>query len=44
VLPFVNMSDDPKQEYFSNGISEEIITAFSKTPKLLVIASTLSSH
>ena len=38
VLPFVNMSDDPKQEYFSDGISEEIITALSKTSKLFVIA------
>jgi TolB-like protein/Flp pilus assembly protein TadD len=38
VLPFVNMSGDPKQEYFSDGISEEIITALSKTPKMFVIA------
>jgi adenylate cyclase len=38
VLPFVNMSGDPKQEFFSDGITEEIITALSKTPKLLVIA------
>jgi adenylate cyclase len=38
VLPFTNMSDDPKQEYFSDGITEEIITALSKTPKLFVIA------
>jgi len=38
VLPFVNMSDDPKQEYFSAGITEEIITALSKVPKLFVIA------
>jgi TolB-like protein/class 3 adenylate cyclase/Tfp pilus assembly protein PilF len=38
VLPFVNMSDDPKQGYFSDGITEEIITALSKTPKLFVIA------
>ena len=38
VLPFTNMSDDPKQEYFSDGITEEIITALSKTPKMLVIA------
>ncbi len=38
VLPFENMSDDPKQEYFSNGITEEIITSLSKVPKLLVIA------
>ncbi|MBA7680690.1 Lipopolysaccharide assembly protein B [subsurface metagenome] len=39
VLPFVNMSGDPKQEYFSDGITEEIITAISKIPKLFVIAS-----
>jgi adenylate cyclase len=38
VLPFVNMSDDPEQEYFSDGITEEIITALSKTPKIVVIA------
>jgi TolB-like protein/Tfp pilus assembly protein PilF len=42
VLPFVNMSGDPEQEYLSDGISEEIITALSKTPKLLVIARTSS--
>ncbi len=38
VLPFVNLSDDPKQEYFSDGITENIIMALSKTPKLFVIA------
>jgi len=38
VLPFVNMSGDPEQEYFSDGMTEEIITALSKTPKLFVIA------
>jgi len=38
VLPFVNMSEDPKQEYFSDGITEEIITALSKVPRLFVIA------
>jgi len=38
VLPFANMSEDPKQEYFSDGITEEIITALSKIPKLFVIA------
>jgi len=38
VLPFVNMSGDPEQEYFSDGITEEIITALSSTPNLFVIA------
>jgi TolB-like protein/Tfp pilus assembly protein PilF len=38
VLPFVNMSDEKSQEYFSDGLTEEIITALSKTPKLFVIA------
>jgi adenylate cyclase len=38
VLPFVNMTGDPKQEFFSDGITESIITALSKVPRLLVIA------
>jgi adenylate cyclase len=38
VLPFVNMSDDPRQEFFSDGMTEEIITALSKSPYLFVIA------
>lgn len=38
VLPFVNMSGDPDQEYFSDGITEEIITGLSKVPHLFVIA------
>jgi len=38
VLPFENMSGDPEQEYFSDGITEDIITAISKTPKMFVIA------
>jgi TolB-like protein/Flp pilus assembly protein TadD len=40
VLPFVNMSDDPKQEFFSDGLTEEIITALSKSPNLFVVART----
>ncbi len=38
VLPFVNMSGDPEQEYFSDGITEEIITGLSKIPQMFVIA------
>jgi TolB-like protein/class 3 adenylate cyclase/Tfp pilus assembly protein PilF len=38
VLPFDNMSGDPQQEYFSDGLSEEIITALSSVPELFVIA------
>jgi len=42
VLPFDNMSNDPDQEYFGDGISEDLITDLSKIPDLLVI-SRLSS-
>jgi TolB-like protein len=38
VLPFSNMSGDPEQEYFSDGISEDIITALSKLRWFFVIA------
>jgi adenylate cyclase len=38
VLPFVNMSGDAEQEYFSDGISEDIITDLSKISALFVIA------
>jgi adenylate cyclase len=38
VLPFVNMSGDPKQEFLVDGMTEEIITALSKGPNLFVIA------
>jgi len=38
VLPFDNFTDDPQQEYFSDGMTEEIITALSKVPDLFVIA------
>jgi class 3 adenylate cyclase len=42
VLPFDNMSNDPEQGYFGDGISEDLITDLSKIPDLLVI-SRLSS-
>jgi adenylate cyclase len=38
VLPFTNMSGDPEQEYFADGMVEEIITALSRIRWLLVIA------
>jgi len=38
VLPFVNIGGDPEQEYFSDGITEEIITTLSKVPHLFIIA------
>jgi len=38
VLPFVNMSDDPKQEYLADGLAEQIINALSKLSNVFVIA------
>ncbi len=38
VLPFDNMSGDPNQEYFSDGLTEQIINGLCKVPKLFVIA------
>jgi TolB-like protein/DNA-binding SARP family transcriptional activator len=38
VLPFVNLSGDPEQEYFADGMVEEIITALSRMRSLVVIA------
>jgi len=42
VLPFTNMSDDPKQEYFADGMTEDLITDLSKFSGLFVIARTSS--
>jgi len=38
VLPFDNMSGDPEEDYFSDGITEQIITTLSRYPRLFVIA------
>jgi TolB-like protein/cytochrome c-type biogenesis protein CcmH/NrfG len=38
VLPFKNLSDDPEQDYFSDGITEDIIAALSKYRSMVVIA------
>jgi len=40
VMPFLNMSADPEQEYFSDGMTEEILNALAKVPKLQVTART----
>ncbi|HET6912694.1 MAG TPA: tetratricopeptide repeat protein [Rhodanobacteraceae bacterium] len=40
VLPFVNMSGDPKNDYFSDGITEEILDALAQVPNLKVAART----
>lgn len=42
VLPFVNMSSDKEQEYFSDGMSEELLNLLAKVPNLKVIARTSS--
>src|SRR5580704_7965130 len=38
VLPFTNLSEDPMQEYFADGIAEDVITALSRYSSLFVIA------
>jgi len=46
VLPFTNMSGDPEQEYFADGLVEDLITSLAKLPGLFVIArnSTFASY
>jgi len=44
VLPFANLSADPEQEYFSDGITEDIITALGRFRNLNVIARTSAFH
>ena len=43
VLPFANMSEDPKQEFLCDGMTEGIITALSRVPRLFVIGRTSTS-
>ena len=42
VVPFANLSSDPQQEYFSDGITDDIVTELSRFSELLVIASNSS--
>lgn len=42
VLPFANLSADPEQEYFSDGLAEEMLSALARVPDLQVIARTSS--
>jgi TolB-like protein len=42
VLPFINMSSDTEQEWFADGLTEEILNSLAKTPDLLVAARTSS--
>ena len=44
VLPFVNMSEDASNEYFSDGLSEELLNVLARIPELRVAARTSSFH
>jgi len=44
VLPFVNMSNDPENEYFGDGLAEELLNLLAKVPELHVAARTSSFH
>jgi len=44
VLPFVNLSADPEQEYFSDGISEELLNLLAQVPELRVISRSSSFY
>lgn len=44
VLPFINLSEDPENEYFSDGISEELLNVIAKIPNLRVPARTSSFY
>ena len=43
VMPFANLSGDPQQEFFSDGLTEDLITALSKVPNIFVIARNSTS-
>lgn len=42
MLPFTNMSGDPEQEYFADGMTEDMITELSRLPSIFVIARNTS--
>ena len=44
ILPFTNLSSDPEQEYFADGMVDDIITALSRFKALFVIARNSSTH
>jgi hypothetical protein len=44
VLPFLNLSSDPEQEYFADGLTEEILNSLAQLPELKVTARTSAFH